>query len=356
MNDTNSQKHPSKRQQGILMFLLANPRSSHDQITDSIPEKERPTRVTISRDLKILVDLKYIVSEGKTKGVVYSINSQKLLWIPLEVDDYYAKSSDERDVPFEKFNPKVFEYVGNTLFSKKELEIFDKGKKHLSEKMKNLENIYVKKELERFVIELSWKSSQIEGNTYSLLETEELIKNKKEAKGRDHLEAVMILNHKKAFDTILEHREKYTDISLHDIRTIHSVLVDSLNVPTGIRERAVGITGTKYVPLDNKWQIEDAMSKLIKGLRRIEDIPSKALFLLAMISYVQPFADGNKRTARMVSNAILLANGFYPLSYRSVDEVEFKRVILMFYEQNNIFNLKEIFLEQQQFAIKTYFM
>ena len=75
-----------------------------------------------------------------------------------------------------------------------------------------------------------------------------------------------------------------------------------------------------------------------------------------MISYLQPFVDGNKRTARMVSNAILLANGYYPLSYRSVDEVEFKKALILFYEQNNLFHLKRIFLDQLQFAIQQYFV
>lgn len=85
-------------------------------------------------------------------------------------------------------------------------------------------------------------------------------------------------------------------------------------------------------------------------------MPEKALVLLAMISYIQPFGDGNKRTARMLSNAVLLANDYYPLSYRSVDEVEYKEALLLFYEQNNLFHLKRIFVEQQKFAIENYFV
>jgi Fic family protein len=214
----------------------------------------------------------------------------------------------------------------------------------------------LRRELERFTIELSWKSSQIEGNTYSLLETEELIKNRKEAKGHDKSEAIMILNHKSAFDTILEKRDNFKKIDILDIRSIHSELVKGLEIKSGIRESGVGITGTKYLPLDNKWQIEEALNKLVDHTYKINYIPEKALIHLAMIAYLQPFTDGNKRTSRMISNAILLTNGYFPLSYRSVDEVEYKKALILFYEQNNIYHLKRIFLEQQQFAIDNYFL
>ena len=129
-----------------------------------------------------------------------------------------------------------------------------------------------------------------------------------------------------------------------------------MGIKSGIRESGVGITGTKYIPLDNKWQIEEALSDLIKHAKRIKKVAEKALIFLAMISYVQPFVDGNKRTSRMVSNAILLANGYFPLSYRSVDEIEYKKAMILLYEQNNISYLKKIFIEQQQFAIERYFL
>ena len=77
---------------------------------------------------------------------------------------------------------------------------------------------------------------------------------------------------------------------------------------------------------------------------------------VAVIAYLQPFTDGNKRTSRMISNAILLSNGYYPLSYRSVDEVEYKKALILFYEQNNLYHLKRIFLEQQGFGIENYFL
>ena len=118
----------------------------------------------------------------------------------------------------------------------------------------------------------------------------------------------------------------------------------------------MGITGTKYLPLDNKWQIEEALNELIVQTKKNKSVPEKSLIFLAVIAYLQPFTDGNKRTSRMISNAILLANGYYPLSYRSVDEVEYKKALILFYEQNNLYHLKRIFLEQQRFAIENYFL
>ncbi len=86
-----------------------------------------------------------------------------------------------------------------------------------------------------------------------------------------------------------------------------------------------------------------------------ESVFEKAVLALALISYIQPFGDGNKRTARIISNAILISNEYSPVSFRTIDSVEYKKAMLMFYEQNNINFLKEIFIDQFEFAVKTYF-
>jgi len=141
-----------------------------------------------------------------------------------------------------------------------------------------------------------------------------------------------------------------------DIRTIHTEMTKGLDITPNIRESGVGITGTKYFPLDNKWRIEESLQNILTKVNNLVHPAEKALILLAMISYLQPFTDGNKRTARMASNAILIANNYYPLSYRSIDEVEFKKALILFYEQNNLYHLKRLFLEQYRFAMQTYFV
>ncbi|SRR5258708_266306 len=350
MNDT----QVNSRQTQLLNYLLINSVSSRSELEKSLKE-EKGSRITIIRDLNLLMENGWIEQTGGGKYVNYSLKKGMELFIPVNIEEYFSKTTDLRNIKYPRFNFGVIDTLTG-LFSRTELTLFEEGKKKLENKFKTLDKTLLRRELERFTIELSWKSSQIEGNTYSLLETEELIKNKKEAKGHDKSEAIMILNHKKAFDTILGKKESFKSINVTDIRSIHSELVKDLDIKSGIRESAVGITGTKYLPLDNKFQIEEALTKLVVHVQKVGNIPESALIYLAMIAYLQAFTDGNKRTSRMVSNAMLLANGYYPLSYRSVDEIEYKKALILFYEQNNIYHLKRIFLEQQKFAIDNYFL
>ena len=212
-----------------------------------------------------------------------------------------------------------------------------------------------RKEMERLGVDLSWKSSQIEGNTYNLLETERLLLEKEEAKGKTKEEAIMLLNHKEALDFILDNPDYLQYLSIRKIEDIHSILIKELGVERHIRSRRVGITGTNYRPLDNEYQIREAMEDTCQLINNKQSIFDKAFLALVLLSYIQPFADGNKRTARITSNAILIANGYCPLSFRSVDSIDYKKAMLVFYEQNNIYPFKKIFIEQFEFAVNTYF-
>ena len=116
-----------------------------------------------------------------------------------------------------------------------------------------------RKEMERLGIDLSWKSSQIEGNTYSLLETERLFRESQVADGKTKDEAVMLLNHKKALRFVLDNPDYLHQLSVSHIEDIHQLLTEGLSVDRGIRHRRVGITGTNYRPLDNEFQIREAM-------------------------------------------------------------------------------------------------
>ena len=117
----------------------------------------------------------------------------------------------------------------------------------------------------------------------------------------------------------------------------------------------MGITGTNYRPLDNEFQIREALEDSCALINGKENIFEKALLTLVLLSYIQPFADGNKRTARIAGNAILLAWGYCPLSFRTVDSVDYKKAMLLFYEQNNMAAFKRIFIEQYEFATRNYF-
>ncbi|MEM6738314.1 MAG: Fic family protein, partial [Bacteroidota bacterium] len=204
-------------------------------------------------------------------------------------------------------------------------------------------------------IELSWKSSQIEGNTYTLLETERLFREKQEADNKTKEEAIMLLNHKEVVTYLMENKDLAKNLDLCTLEEIHSLLIKDLDVGRNIRSRAVGITGTAYKPLDNEFQIRENLELMCELINTKDNGFERALLAVALISYIQPFEDGNKRTGRMISNALLIADGACPLSYRSVDSLDYKKAMLLFYEQNNLNAFKTIFIEQNEFAVKNYF-
>ncbi|MBX9733065.1 MAG: Fic family protein, partial [Chitinophagaceae bacterium] len=207
---------------------------------------------------------------------------------------------------------------------------------------------------ERWMIDLSWKSAQIVGNTYTLLETELLLKEQKTAKGKTQEEATMLLNHKTAIDFILANPGYLQPLTRSAVEDVHSILMKDLAVEKNIRTKPVAITGTNYKPLDNIFQIKEALELLCVVANKKTNMFERAFLLLLMVSYIQPFQDGNKRTARILSNAVLLKAGSCPLSFRTVDPLDYKKALLIFYEQQNISAFKKMWMEQFAFAIETY--
>ena len=276
--------------------------------------------------------------------------------MPLDLATYFDKDIDEREVQ-ESFN---FDLIRDVLpkveiFTKEELEVLNDAQMEFEKNTEGTTELEYRKEMERLGVDLSWKSSQIEGNTYSLLETERLLKDKQTASGKTKEEAIMLLNHKDALDFVLDVPDYLKELSVHRIEDIHSILTKELEVDRNIRHRRVGITGTNYRPLDNEFQIREALEDTCTLVNGKDNVFEKALLTLVLLSYIQAFVDGNKRTARITSNAILIANGYCPISFRTVDSIDYKKAMLMFYEQNNIAAFKKIFIEQFLFAVKTYF-
>ncbi len=311
---------------------------------------------TVKRILTKLAIENLILTKGQGKGTKYLISPAYELLEPIDIEKYYKKEIDERKIK-DSFNlnlitevlSKVCIFTDNELIKLTTLQ--KDYKKNISQ---NTESEY-KKELERLAIDLSWKSSQIEGNTYTLLETERLLKEKETASGKTKEEAIMLLNHKEAIDFIIENNDYLTPLTISKIEDIHSILIKELAIEKNIRKRRVGISGTNYRPLDNEFQITEAMTNMCSLVNKKENVFEKALLILILISYIQPFADGNKRTARIVSNAILMNNKCCPISYRTVDSIEYKKAMLLFYEKNNLTTFKEIFINQFEFAVNTYF-
>lgn len=338
----------------ILDFIKLNPLCSSKQIDDGLDNAFG--YATIKRVLQTLIAEGLITVSGRGKSTKYEISQTYELIRTISVDEYFQKEIDERKIQDQYNHSLIKETLKEaSLFTTEELEYLTKLQNQYQENIAKLTEAEYKKELERLAIDLSWKSSQIEGNTYSLLETERLLKDKETASGKTKEEATMLLNHKASLDFIIDNPTYVKRLSLSNIENIHSLLVKDLDIDRNIRRRKVGISGTNYKPLDNEFQIKEALEDLCLLVNKEGNVFAKALFVLVLISYIQAFADGNKRTARIISNAILINNNYCPISFRTVSSIDYKKAMLIFYEQNNISAFKKIFINQFEFAVKTYF-
>lgn len=338
----------------ILQYLHYHPLSSRGDITAGTAFKG--SDATLKRMIAAGIKAGDIVAEGKARATRYRLSPQAQLLMPLNLDTYFALEVDERQVQssynFELINGLLAE---TRLFSDKDQVHLDALQEEFRQHVSELTDNEYRKEMERLGIDLSWKSSQIEGNTYTLLETERLLRESKTAEGKTREEAVMLLNHKDALSFVLDNPDYLKELTVSHIEDIHQLLTKDLSIDKGLRRHRVGITGTNYHPLDNEFQIREAMRDACELINSKSNIFEKALLTLILLSYIQPFSDGNKRTARITSNAILIANDYCPLSFRSVDSIDYKKAMLIFYEQNNLYAFKQIFMEQFEFAVKEYF-
>ncbi len=317
--------------------------------------KEDISIPTLNRALAKLVNQKLIEVSGKGPNTRYTALKDDAIKFPINVDSYFSVDIESRPSKT-YFDSNVFDILQNIslLNTEETAKLETLGEKfNLNKPEKN--SIIYKKEFERLMIELSWKSSQIEGNTYDLIDTEQLLKYGEKSKKYTQEEATMLLNHKEAIYYTFDYAEDYKFLTVSKIIDIHALLTQNMGISRNPRKRLVRVTGTKYRPLENEFQILEALEKMCDLINKKENVYEKALIAVLLISYIQPFEDGNKRTARLTANAILMSESLCPLSYRSIDSGEYKKAILLFYELNNISAFKQIFIDQYEFAVKTYF-
>lgn len=312
------------------------------------------TERTLQRDLNDLIELGFVTRQGEARAITYSTTLNGRLNLALSENQLEQLfTTEERPALHYDFG-RLDTLASTNLFTTPEEEQLDAYNKTFQDKLKTAPNDIIRRERERITIELSWKSSQFEGNTYSLLETETLLKEGIPATGKTREETTMVLNHKKALDFSEQHREIFAkDLQVQTIIELHKLLAEGL-FDYGLRERLVGITGSVYRPLDNKFQIEDELTRLCSVINAKQSVYEKALLAFTYICYLQPFNDGNKRTGRILANAILYAYDSFPLSLRAVDVNTYKLAILAFYELGILGNAKQVFLSQAKFAANNY--
>lgn len=215
--------------------------------------------------------------------------------------------------------------------------------------------------LGRLLIDLSWASSHLEGNTYSLLDTKELIEQGKVAQGKATLETQMILNHKAAIELLTNNMETI-GFNRYTLLNLHSALAENLLANPAdegrLRQHAVEISKSVYHPLAIPSQIEEMFDIVLTKASQILDPFEQAFFVMVHIPYLQPFTDINKRTSRLAANIPLIRHNLCPLTFLGVTEQAYTRAILGVYELTRIELLRDLFVwayersTQEYIAIK----
>lgn len=199
----------------------------------------------------------------------------------------------------------------------------------------------------RLLIDLSWASSRLEGNTYTRLDTQNLLEFGQVAEGKDATETQMILNHKAAIEYIVDVAQEET-IRPANILALHALLsgnlLDSASEEGRLRERPVDIGGSSYIPTAIPQTIAEAFQRIIDNLNAIQDPFEQALFAMAHLAYLQPFVDVNKRTSRLVANLCLIRANMCPMSFVGADEEWYLLGTLAVYEHKRTELLRDFFL------------
>ncbi len=271
--------------------------------------------------------------------------------IPLSTESeillQYLSRSQQARIPVSYHQEFLRSYKPNKYFYLNERQCAELLKIGRAENIIRPAGTYARNILSRLLIDLSWNSSRLEGNTYSLLETKRLIEIGESAEGKDASEAQMILNHKSAIEYIIESSEK-EKISSHEVCSIHALLSENLLGDSGasgrIREISVGISGTTYMPLENPHVLKECFQLFIEKLNLIKNPFEKSLFSLIHLSYLQAFEDVNKRTARLVANIPMIKENLKPLSFIDVEQEAYIKALLGIYEKNDVSLLRDLYI------------
>lgn len=206
---------------------------------------------------------------------------------------------------------------------------------------------YARDIMNRLLIDLSWASSRLEGNTYTRLDTLNLIEHSRAAAGKDHVETQMILNHKQAIEFLIEQAEDI-GFNMFTFMNLHALLSENLlpdPAASGrLRQRIVEIGGTVYRPLAVPQQIDELFRLILQKAGAILDPFEQAFFLMVHIPYLQPFEDVNKRVSRLAANIPFIKSNLCPLSFVDVPEHAYVEGTLVVYEHARVDLLRDIFM------------
>jgi Fic family protein len=334
--------------QAILDYIGAHPGARREDIRRQAAPDASET--TVWRALRRLVDEGKLEVSGKGPATAYSLTGAAVVRAHLQ-----APYNRRRPASYKK--ELLDRYIPNKTFYLAEVDRQRLREAGTPIALPLPAGTYVRRILERLLIDLCWASSRMEGNTYNLLETERLIRFGQEASGKDRKEAVMILNHKEAIQYVVENLAAIT-ISRTDLFNIHALLADGLLADPAmagrLRRMPVGITHSSFRPLDDQFAIEEEFDILIEKAAAIHDPFEQSFFLLVHIPYLQAFDDINKRTSRIGSNIPLLKVDLAPMSYLTMDDSAYIDGLIGIYELNNVSLLRGAYIDAYLTSAENY--
>ena len=350
----------------ILEAVQAHPEgATASQVSEAL--KPTPPRRTLQYRLHSLVEAKRLIMEGKGRWARYHIprvvnipmqataglprGSIRLTVIPALTDPgnevrNHVRQPREARAPVGYHREFLDSYRPNETFY-----LSEEQRAHLRETGaapadEQPAGTYAMKVLKRLLIDLSWNSSRLEGNTYSLLDTARLIELGEEVEEKDHLEAQMILNHKEAIEFLVNAAED-VGFNRYTILNLHALLADNLLPDPAaagrLRQIAVGIGGSVFHPLEVPQLIEECFDRVLATATTINDPFEQGLFVMVHLPYLQPFEDVNKRVSRLAANIPLIKHNLSPLSFDDVPRDLYTEAVLGVYELNRTELLRDVF-------------
>ncbi|MEJ2445059.1 MAG: Fic family protein [Exilibacterium sp.] len=326
---------------------------------------------TLQRRLRALVDEDRIARKGERKATRYHP-----LEAPIETDKGHLKDNSANI--FSPKSQKKLKFLDTPLHAREKVSynrdfldsyvpnqsqyvpkkireaLFKEGKRFDKELAAGT---YARQICQRLLIDLSYNSSRLEGNTYSRLDTQKLVEEGISAEGKVHEETVMIMNHKEAILFLVENAQDI-ELSSLTIRNLHHLLSQDLlvnpQVCGNIRTLEVDIGQSTYKPLSNPHMLKELFELILQKAKKIKDPFEQSFFLLVHLSYLQAFEDVNKRTSRLSCNIPFIKSNLCPLSFTDVARDDYTAALLAIYEKNDVEPMLELFAWAYSRSCKQY--
>ncbi|MDR3504019.1 MAG: Fic family protein [Legionella sp.] len=330
---------------------------------NSALEGKMPRR-TLLRRLSLLVEQKRLIAEGKGRASRYGLPNTLDVVIPppivaLSGETYIPLSPEGEEIkrviraPIQNRNPVGYNrtfldayHPNRTFYLTEDIRhrLYDMGR---SSDDQQFAGTYARQIFNRLLIDLSWNSSRLEGNTYSLLETEQLLEQGEAAEGKNAMETQMLLNHKDAIELLVEQAadvgfNRYTILNLHALLS-NNLLADP-QACGRLRTTPVTIGGSVYHPLEVPQLIDECFGQILTLTSEVKDPFEQAFFAMIHLPYLQPFLDVNKRVSRLDANIPLIRRNLCPLSFLDVPNQAYIDGTLAVYELNKVELLRDVFV------------